>query len=123
LRQRGWLHHNRAFPLKSIFAGLMLLAAVHSILLILADQVFRGGSALAVPEERVSLLIEVFILWFLIFLAWTLGYAVALSRRRAQRFELESSSSKSVSKTLNYAHCKPRSIRTFFSIASTAYAR
>ena len=89
LRQRGWLDRNRDFPFRGLLAGLMLLSVVQTGFLALSDLLFRGGAVFEdEPAILASLLLLVF-LWFVVFLIWTLCYAVTLSRRRAVRFELE----------------------------------
>ncbi|MES3021973.1 MAG: histidine kinase [Pseudomonadota bacterium] len=90
LRERGWLHGSGAFPVKRFFAWLLALALVQTGVLVLSDQIFRNGRLLTDEPEAVPVLIvAVFFLWFGVFLAWSLCYAVALSRRRATRVELE----------------------------------
>ncbi|MES2317599.1 MAG: histidine kinase [Pseudomonadota bacterium] len=90
LRERGWLHGNGAFPIKRVVAWLIALSIVQSAVLIFTDQVFRNGRLLTdEPDDVPTLVVGVFFLWFGVFLVWTLCYAVALSRRRAVRFELE----------------------------------
>lgn len=88
LLRRGWIDRNGAFPLKRMFSMLVAVSVVQTGFLALADLVFRGGALLADPEA-VSLLLWLVVLWFAIFAVWTLFYAVALSRRRALRLELE----------------------------------
>lgn len=89
LRRHGWIERHGAFPVKAILAALAVLSLLQSAILVLADLVFRDGALLADPGEVPSLLIVIFMLWYAIFLVWTLCYAVVLSRRRALRFELE----------------------------------
>ncbi len=90
LRARGWLHGNGAFPIVQVLAWLLAMALVQTGVLIFSDQVFRDGRFLTEQPDDVPLLVVgVFFLWFGVFMVWTLCYAVALSRRRAVRFELE----------------------------------
>lgn len=88
LNRHGWIDRNGDFPLKGLFVGLALMSVVQTGMLALSDVVFRGGELLADPEA-VSLLGFLVLLWFAIFSVWTLFYAMALTRRRATRFELE----------------------------------
>ena len=90
LRERGWLHGNGAFPIKRFLAWLITLSLVQTCVLLLSDQVFRNGRFLSdEPNDVPMLVVGVTFLWFGVFMIWTLCYAVALSRRRAVRFELE----------------------------------
>ncbi len=90
LRERGWLHGSGAFPIKRFVSWLLVMSLIQTGMLLLADQVFRGGRFLTdEPEHIPVLVVGVFFLWFGVFLIWTLCYAFALSRRRATRFELE----------------------------------
>jgi len=90
LRERGWLHGNGAFPIKRFVAWLLAMSLVQTGVLILSDQIFRKGRFLTdEPNDVPILVVGVFFLWFGVFMVWTLCYAVALSRRRAVRFELE----------------------------------
>lgn len=90
LRERGWLHGSGAFPIKRFIACLIAMSVMQTIVLILSDQVFRDGQFLTDdPKDVPMLVVGVFFLWFGVFMVWSLCYAVALSRRRAFRFELE----------------------------------
>ena len=90
LRARGWLHGSGAFPIERVVGWLLAMSAMQTVVLILSDQVFRDGLFLTEEPRAVpSLIIAVFVLWFGVFMVWTLCYAVALSRRRAHRVELE----------------------------------
>jgi hypothetical protein len=90
LRARGWLHGGGAFPIKRFLAWLIAMSIVQTVALIVSDQVFRGGRFLTdEPEDVPTLIVAVAFLWFGVFMVWSLCYAVALSRRRAVRFELE----------------------------------
>ncbi len=89
LRSRGWLDRNRAFPFGRIVAGLALLGALQLGFLVLFDLLVHKD---ALIDDRATLpiiLMMLFFLWFGVFLVWTLCYVVALSRRRALRYELE----------------------------------
>jgi hypothetical protein len=90
LRARGWLHDSGPFPIHRVIAWLLAMSLVQTVVLVLSDQVFRDGRLLTdEPNDVPSLVVGVFFLWFGVFMIWTLCYAVALSRRRAHRFELE----------------------------------
>jgi hypothetical protein len=89
LHRRGWLERPGSLPALRIGAGLAVLSASQVGVLALTDQVVRHGALLADPAEAPALLIALFVLWAAVFLVWTLAYAVALSRRRALRFEVE----------------------------------
>jgi hypothetical protein len=89
LRRRGWLERTGALPTLRIGVGLAVLSALQVGVLVLVDQAVRHGALLSAPEEVPGLLIGLFVLWAAVFLVWTLAYAVALSRRRALRFEVE----------------------------------
>ena len=90
LRARGWLHGSDAFPVRRFLAWLIAMSLIQTGMLLLADQIFRGGRFLTdEPEDVPVLVVGAFSLWFGVFLIWTLCYAYALSRRRATRFELE----------------------------------
>jgi hypothetical protein len=89
LRRRGWLDRIDALPIGRLFAGLTVLAFIQSAVLLLVDQVFRGGGLLRNNPAWATDLALWYLLWLAVFFAWTLCYAVALSRRRAVRFELE----------------------------------
>jgi hypothetical protein len=90
LRERGWLHGNGAFPISRVLGWLLAMSLVQTAVLIGSDFVFRDGRLFTdEPDSVPSLVVAVFFLWFGVFIVWTLCYAVALSRRRAVRFELE----------------------------------
>lgn len=89
LRRKGWIDRNGDFPARAILSALVLLSLAQTGVLLLADLAFRGGDVLSDPAEVPSLLVAIFILWYAVFLLWTLCYAVVLTRRRAIRFELE----------------------------------
>jgi signal transduction histidine kinase len=89
LRRHRWLDNIAALPLGRLFAGLLILAVTQSLLLIAVDFAIRDG---AVLKESLSIPIDLsmlLLLWFIVFFGWTMCYAVALSRRRAVRVELE----------------------------------
>ena len=88
LKRRAWLA-GTSLPLGRLLAGLLLLAAVQTGFLLLADQLFRGGALLRDPSTRVADYVLLVLLWFAAFAAWTLCYAAALARRRARQAELE----------------------------------
>lgn len=88
LRWRGWIDRQGTPPMKGIVAGVLVLAMVQTGVLAGADVLFRRGALLA-EDEKISLLVFLFLLWCLLFAVWTLCYSAILSRRRAARFELE----------------------------------
>lgn len=90
LQRRGWLVRQRGFPYGRIAASLLLLAAVQTGFLLLADVLFRRGEFFNDSAAGLAFNIALlFVIWFVLFVIWTLCYAVALSRRRAAQFELE----------------------------------
>lgn len=91
LRRRAWIDRASGLPLGTLAAGLLGLAVVQTGVLLLTDLVFRGGAFFDLgPDESLAANLVILVaLWFLVFAFWTLCYAVALSRRRAARFELE----------------------------------
>lgn len=87
LKRRAWLTGS-ALPFKHLLAGLSLMAVVQTGFLLLADLLFRGGELLrdaGISAVDYAMLI---VLWFIVFMAWTLCYAAALARRRARQAEL-----------------------------------
>ncbi|MFD2366705.1 sensor histidine kinase [Pseudoduganella sp. GCM10020061] len=88
LLRRGWIDRNGAFPVRQILGALAVISVVQTGFLVVADIVFRHGALLTDPEIW-FLLPFLVLLWFAIFMVWTLCYAMVLSRRRALRFELE----------------------------------
>lgn len=89
LQRRGWLVKQRGFPYGRIAGCLLVLAVVQTGCLLLADLLFRRGAFFDDREGLVFNIILLLMIWFVLFVIWTLCYAVALSRRRATRFELE----------------------------------
>nr|WP_229499950.1 histidine kinase [Pseudoduganella ginsengisoli] len=89
LQRRGWLVKQRGFPLGRIAACLLLLAVVQTGFLLLADVLFRRGAFFDDKEGLFFNILLLVVIWFVLFVIWTLCYAVALSRRRATQFELE----------------------------------
>ncbi|MBY0242305.1 MAG: histidine kinase [Burkholderiaceae bacterium] len=90
LRRRGWLVRQRGFPFGRIGAWLLLLAVVQTGFLLWSDQLFRGGALFDDSAAGLAFnIVLLLLIWFVLFLIWTLCYAVALSRRRATQFELE----------------------------------
>lgn len=90
LRRRGWLVRQRGFPFGRIAAGLLLLAVAQTGFLLLSDLLFRSGAFFDDSAAGLAFnVVLLFLIWFVVFLIWTLCYAVALSRRRATQFELE----------------------------------
>lgn len=89
LRNHGWLDRNRSFPFRGIAAWLLVMSMIQTCSVLLSDTLFNRSSLLSVPSELPFNLAGLTFLWFVVFMVWTLCYAVALSRRRAVRFELE----------------------------------
>jgi signal transduction histidine kinase len=87
LKRRAWLAGS-ALPFGRLLAGLALLAVAQTGFLVLADFLFRGGALVRDPGTSTMDYTMLVVLWFLAFGAWTLCYAVALSRRRARDAEL-----------------------------------
>ena len=89
LRQRGWLERPQALPLRPMFAWLLTMSLGQTGVLCLSDMLFRDGRLFRDDDNLPLSLLFVTLLWLIIFMIWTLCYAVALSRRRAVRDELE----------------------------------
>ncbi len=90
LRRRAWIDRASGLPIARLAAGLLALAATQTGFLLLSDLTFRGGAFFADGADELAFdLVLLLLLWFLVFAFWTLCYAVALSRRRAERFEVE----------------------------------
>lgn len=87
LKRSAWLAA-AVLPLRRLLAGLALLAVVQTGFLLLADLLFRDGALLRDPGTSLVDYALLLVLWFLVFGAWTLCYAVALTRRRARQAEL-----------------------------------
>jgi hypothetical protein len=88
LKRRGWVDRPAGLPFGRLVAGLLLLALLQTGCLMLADLIFRHGALVRDPATRPLDYALLVVLWFAVFLVWTLCYAVALARRRAQRAEL-----------------------------------
>lgn len=87
LRRRGWI--DRADPpVPRILLGLIVLCVAQVGLLVGTDILIRDGAVIA-DSDATAIVIALCVLWYAVFLMWTLMYAVVLSRRRARRFELE----------------------------------
>lgn len=87
LRRRGWI--DRADPaVPRVLLGLIVLSVVQVGFLVGADVLIRGGALIA-DSDATAVVIALCVLWYAVFLMWTLMYAVVLSRRRARRLELE----------------------------------
>jgi len=87
LRRRGWIDRSDP-PVPRILLGLIALSAVQVSFLVGADILIRNGALIA-DSDATAVVIALCVLWYAVFLMWTLMYAVVLSRRRARRFELE----------------------------------
>jgi hypothetical protein len=89
LKRRGWVDRVAGIPFGRIIASLLVLAVLQTGILVLADLIFRGGALLEEPSTGPADYVLLGLLWLVVFMVWTLCYAVALARRRAQRAELE----------------------------------
>ncbi|WPB73816.1 histidine kinase [Archangium violaceum] len=89
LKRRGWVARPSGIPFGRVLAGLLVLAVLQMGCLLLSDLLFRGGALLRDPTAGPLDYAMLLVLWFAVFSVWTLCYAVALARRRAQRAELE----------------------------------
>jgi hypothetical protein len=87
LHRRGWIDRNDP-PVPRILACLVACSVLQVGLLVGADYLIRDG-ALVRDSDATAIVIGLCVLWYAVFLMWTLMYAVVLSRRRALRFELE----------------------------------
>jgi LytS/YehU family sensor histidine kinase len=87
LRRRGWIDRIAA-PIARILLGLLACCVVQVAFLVGADILIRDGAVIADSDATV-VVIGLCVLWYAVFLMWTLMYAFVLSRRRALRFELE----------------------------------
>lgn len=87
LKRRAWLAAP-ALPLGRLLAGVLLLALAQTGFLLLADLLFRQGALLRDASTGAADYALLVVMWFLVFAAWTLCYAVALTRRRARQAEL-----------------------------------
>jgi hypothetical protein len=87
LRRRGWIDRSDP-PVPRVLLGLIALSAVQVGFLVGADILIRNGALIA-DSDATAVVIALCVLWYAVFLMWTLMYAVVLSRRRARRFELE----------------------------------
>jgi hypothetical protein len=87
LRRRGWIDRGDP-PVPRVLLGLIALSAVQVGFLVGADILIRKGALIA-DSDATAVVIALCVLWYAVFLMWTLMYAVVLSRRRARRFELE----------------------------------
>ena len=89
LRRQGWFEKHRTIPYKRLLGGLLLLSTLETAGLLVFDLVVREGAFFREETDIIPNIVLLVFLWFVVFLVWTLCYAVALSRRRALRFELE----------------------------------
>jgi signal transduction histidine kinase len=87
LRRRGWIDRTDP-PVPRILLGLIALSVVQVGVLVGTDILIRDGAVIA-DSDATAVVIALCVLWYAVFLMWTLMYAVVLSRRRARRFELE----------------------------------
>lgn len=90
LQGRGWLERPQRLPLAAIVSGVALLSLLQTGVLLGADLSVNHAAIFDATQVEVAVsLILILLAWFVVFAIWTLCYAVALSRRRANRFELE----------------------------------
>lgn len=87
LRRRGWIDRSDP-PVPRILLGLIALSVAQVGFLVGADILIRGGALIA-DSDATAVVIALCVLWYAVFLMWTLMYAVVLSRRRGRRLELE----------------------------------
>lgn len=90
LQRRGWLERPQRLPLAAIAAGVAVMTLLQTGVLLCADLIFNRAAIF--DDSRVAIVINLVLLllmWFVVFAIWTLCYAVALTRRRANRFELD----------------------------------
>lgn len=90
LRRKGWLARTSGLPYARLGLGLVLLAIAQTACLLLSDRLFRAGAFFDDEPAMLAFNIGLLVfLWLVVFAVWTLCYAVALARRRADRFEFE----------------------------------
>jgi signal transduction histidine kinase len=89
LKKKAWFDRKEAFPIGRVFTGLLLLSVVQFLILVFADYVFRQGALFRDETNKFILIVMLIFMWFIVFLIWTLCYAVAQSQRRFVRFEME----------------------------------
>ena len=91
LRRHAWIDRASGLPLKRLAAGLLVLALVQCGCLLLADVALHHGAFFdnGPGESLLFNLVLLALLWYAVFAFWTACYAVALSRRRAEHFQLE----------------------------------
>lgn len=87
LRRRGWIDRSDP-PVPRILLGLIALSVVQVSVLVGTDVLIRDGALIA-DSDATAIVIALCVLWYAVFLMWTLMYAVVLARRRARRLELE----------------------------------
>lgn len=88
LRRRGWIDRQGTAPLARILPGLAVCSLVQVAFLVGVDGAIRDNPLIR-ESDATAIVLGLCVLWYAIFLIWTLSYAVVLSRRRALRFELE----------------------------------
>jgi sensor histidine kinase YesM len=89
LKKKGWFVRKEAFPITKIFFGLLLISTIQFGVVILADWLFRKGDIFNGSEPWWFLTSLLIFLWFVVFLVWTLCYAIAHSQRKLVQFEFE----------------------------------
>ncbi len=89
LKKKRWFVRKEAFPIAKIFFGLLLISIIQFGVVIFADWFFRNGDIFKGEETWWLLSALLTFLWFVVFLVWTLCYAIAHSQRKLVQFELE----------------------------------
>lgn len=89
LKRGNWLDRPSGTPMRRIAACLLVLSIIETGALLLADILFRDGELLRDGDVSVLDYTLLVVLWYCVFAVWTLCYAIALTRRRAQHAELE----------------------------------
>ena len=89
LRRYGWLSAPQGLPYARLAGGLLVLSALQTGSVILAEILFRHGAILKDNDDLTGTFIVLTLIWFAVFSLWTLLYTLALSRRRAMQLEIE----------------------------------
>ncbi|WP_371867668.1 sensor histidine kinase [Duganella guangzhouensis] len=90
LQRRGWLEQPKRLPLAAIASGVAIMTLLQTGVLLCVDLIFNHAAIFDDGRAAIAInLVLVLLLWFVVFAIWTLCYAVALTRRRANRFALE----------------------------------
>lgn len=89
LKKKRWFVRKEPFPITKILFGLLLISCAQFGIVLLADMWFRHGDIFEGGEAWWILSAILIFLWFVVFLIWTLCYAIAHSQRKFVQFELE----------------------------------